>query len=209
MEPVKNILSFALALILAAACTRSGMDSQNDTSEDDKNSRVTTEDKDTASVKGGDVSQAANAEGKRDADFVLAAIDGGLLEVRLGQLAMKQASSPDVKSFGKSMTIDHGKANDELTNLASKLNISTPDNLSEKSQQKYDDLSQKKGADFDKAYSKIMVEDHQETIEKFQTEAANGQLTEIRDWAGAKVPTLQHHLTMAQKMEDSLNTPGQ
>ena len=143
--------------------------------------------------------------GSHDADFAIAAADGGLLEVRLGELAKKQASSQEIKSFANTMTIDHGKANDELKNLASKLSISLPQNLSEKSQQKYDELAQKKGTSFDKAYSEMMVKDHQETIEKFQTEATNGLQPELRDWAGAKIPNLQHHLTMVKKINDSQN----
>ena len=121
---------------------------------------------------------------------------------------MKQASSPNVQAFAKSMTIDHGKANDELKNVAAKLNISVPADISEKSQQKYNDLSQKKGAEFDKAYADMMVADHQETVEKFRAEANGGQQTEIKNWAEAKLPTLEHHLMMAQKMQEGKSPQG-
>ena len=103
------------------------------------------------------------------------------------------------------MTIDHGKANEELKSLASKLNIDTPKGLSEKSQQKLNELAQKKGKEFDEEYTKMMVADHQQTIEKFRAEATNGHRQEIRTWAEAKIPNLEHHLEMAQKMDSGGN----
>ncbi len=46
-----------------------------------------------------------------------------------------------------------------------------------------------------------MVTDHEETIERFKSVANNGQQQEIREWAAAKVPNLEHHLEMATQME--------
>ena len=141
-------------------------------------------------------------ESKTDAEFVLAAADGGMLEARLGDLALTKALSPEVKSFAQAMVTDHGKANEELKNLASKLNISIPETLSTASQEKYDAIAQKDGEDFDRAYAEAMVADHTKTIENFYVEANKGSESEITDWAEAKVPILEHHLTMAKKMYD-------
>ena len=54
----------------------------------------------------------------------------------------------------------------------------------------------------------MMVTEHQETIEKFQTEAKNGERTEIKNWAEAKIPTLEHHLEMAEKMNSGESPQG-
>jgi putative membrane protein len=196
---IKKSVAIVAIILMVTACTRHGVDSQNDDNSETEsvNSANASEKNDTVSSPD---NQSNNQQGKSDADFVLAAADGGMLEVRLGELAMKQASSPNVQAFAKTMTIDHGKANEELKTIATKLNISVASGLSAKSQQKYDDLAQKKGGEFDKAYAGLMVSDHQETIEKFRTEANNGQQTEIRNWAEAKIPTLEHHLKMAERI---------
>jgi len=199
---LKKSVAIAVISLMAAACTRHGVDSQSDEPVNESASTERSEEKEDS------VSSTNYQAGKNDVDFVLAAADGGMLEVRLGELAMKQASSPNVQAFAKSMTIDHGKANDELKNVAAKLNISVPADISEKSQQKYNDLSQKKGAEFDKAYADMMVADHQETVEKFRAEANGGQQTEIKNWAEAKLPTLEHHLMMAQKMQEGKSPQG-
>ena len=72
--------------------------------------------------------------------FLSAALQSGLFEVQLGEMTQKLASSPEVKSFGKSMIIDHGKANQELRAFATKLNLSHPVALIAKSQAKLDSL---------------------------------------------------------------------
>ena len=146
---------------------------------------------------------AANiAQSKSDPEFALYAADGGMLEVRLGDLALQKALSPEVKSFAQSMVTDHGKANEELKILAAKLNLSIPAALSATSQQKYDAIAQKDGEDFDRAYADAMVSDHKETIESFYVQANKGSGSEISEWAKAKVPILEHHLMMAKKMYD-------
>jgi len=218
MKFIQKIIAVAVILVIAAACSkeRHGVDSEVENEE--KNGIGAASDKDaetdSSSTQNGSVAQDKNEnaataqQGKGDVDFVLAAADGGLLEVQLGELAQRNGSSREVKEFARTMTIDHGKANDELRSLANKVNISLPSGLSEKSQQKYDELAQKKGADFDDAYGKTMVADHQETIEKFRVEANNGQRQEIRDWAAAKIPNLEHHLEMAQKMNNGGNDSG-
>ncbi|HMG91586.1 MAG TPA: DUF4142 domain-containing protein [Chryseolinea sp.] len=186
---VKNTITLVMLSSIAFSCAQQS--SQNMESPRDS---VKQEDKD---VNTGNIEQS-----KSDSEFVLAAADGGLLEARLGELALTKALSPEVKSFAQSMVTDHGKANEELKILASKSNISIPEKLSATSQEKYDAIAQKDGEDFDRAYAEAMVADHKETIENFHVEADKGSESEISDWAEAKITILEHHLMMAQKMYD-------
>ena len=61
-----------------------------------------------------------------DRHFMDKAAQGGMAEVELGQLAEQNASSQEVKDFGKRMVTDHSKANDELKQLASKQDVTLP-----------------------------------------------------------------------------------
>lgn len=135
---------------------------------------------------------------KRDAEFAVAAADGGLLEVQLGELAVSQGGAASVKKFGQSMIDDHSKANEELKALAAKKNITLPTSLSDKNQKKYDELSGKSGVEFDRAYASFMVDDHKEDIEEFKKEAEKGHDADVKAWASGKIPVLEHHLMMAQ-----------
>jgi putative membrane protein len=128
-----------------------------------------------------------------------------MLEVQLGQLAVSKASSPSVKKFGQSMIDDHSKANEELKSLAAQKNITLPAALSDKNQKKYDELSGKTGPEFDKAYSKFMVDDHKEDIDEFKKEAEKGDDPDLKSWAAGKISVLEHHLMMAEAARDEVD----
>ena len=139
-----------------------------------------------------------------DSEFLVDAASGGLFEVELGNLAVKNASSPKVKEFGQTMAMDHSKANEELKTLASKKNVTIPTAPGEDYQKKINELSQKKGAEFDKAYMKTMVDDHEDDIEEFQEAFNKGNDVEIKAFAQGKVPILQHHLEMARAIYETI-----
>ncbi len=139
-----------------------------------------------------------------DTEFAVDAADGGLLEVKLGELAQTNGSSPAVKEFGKMMVTEHSKANEELAALATQKNISLPLSLSADNQKKVDDFTKKTGKDFDKAYADLMVEDHKEDLEDFQEAAKEGKDPEVKAWAAGKVATLEQHLAKAKALKDGV-----
>jgi len=138
---------------------------------------------------------------KVDRDFMTEAAQGGMAEVKLGQLAADKGNSADVKRFGQQMVDDHGKANQELMSLAQTKNVTLPTDLG-KHQKTYDKLQKLSGDDFDKAYIKDMVEDHKDDVKAFQKQAERGQDRDVKEWAAKTLPTLQDHLKMAQDMQD-------
>lgn len=135
-----------------------------------------------------------------DKAFVLAAADGGMLEVMLGKLAIQRATMPKCKDFGKTMVTDHTKVNEELKALAAKKQITIPNELSAAKQQMVDSLSALNGEQFDMLYMNMMIASHEQTIGLFQTESNKGQDPDFRKWADSKVPALKHHLKMAQAL---------
>jgi putative membrane protein len=141
---------------------------------------------------------------EKTADFVVNAADAGMREVQLGQLAVANASSPQVKQFGQMMVDDHSKVNDELKATATSKNITVPAALSEKSQKIYNDLAEKTGADFDKEFIDQMVKDHKDAIDLFKKQADDGKDAELSKWAQEKLPSLQHHLEMAESAQETL-----
>lgn len=144
---------------------------------------------------------ASNASGKSgasDNQFVNKAAQGGLAEVELGQLAASKGSNDAVKQFGQKMADDHGKANDELKSLAQQKNITLPTEPDAKAKQEKANLEKLSGAAFDKAYMSHMVKDHKKDVAEFQKESSSGKDSDVKQWAGKTLPTLQEHLKMAQ-----------
>lgn len=142
----------------------------------------------------------AGEQQQQDQQFVTEAAEGGMLEVKLGELAFSKGVSQEVKNFGKTMVTDHTKVNDELKAVAEKKQLKIPASLSAKKQQKYDSLAAMQGEQFDMLYMNMMIASHEQTIGLFQTESNKGQDADLKKWADSKIPALKHHLEMAKKL---------
>ena len=143
-----------------------------------------------------------------DEEFAKRAAQGGMAEVKLGQLAEEKAQSEEVKKFGKRMVEDHTKANDKLKEVAMKENINLPTDLDPKDDSKYESLSKLSGPEFDKAYAKEMIKDHEKDIAEFRRQATNGQKPDLKRFASETLPTLQSHLRQAREMERAAMREG-
>jgi putative membrane protein len=135
-----------------------------------------------------------------DTHFAKEAAQGGMAEVKLGQLAEDRGVSDSVKNFGKRMVDDHSKAGDKLKVVSSQENITLPTEIAAKDQATYDRPSKLNGAAFDRAYAKDMVKDHEGDIAAFQKEANGGKVDSLKSFASDTLPTLQNHLEEAKAM---------
>jgi putative membrane protein len=137
-------------------------------------------------------------------DFVVEAASGGMMEVELGQLAQQKATSQRVKDFGAMMVRDHSKANEELKAVVSgKLDV--PATMQEKHQGHISDLRDKTGTEFDRAYIKMMVDDHERDIKKFEDISKSSKDPAIVNFANNTLPTLKTHLSEAKSIRDELS----
>jgi putative membrane protein len=136
--------------------------------------------------------------------FAVAVADAGMMEVQLATLALSKATSGKVKEFAQMMIDDHTNANEELKALAQKKDIKLPTTLSDKHQKKYSEMSEKTGADFDKEYCDLMVKDHKDVVDLFKKAQESSRDPEFKAWASEKLPTLEHHLSMAERMKESV-----
>ena len=139
-----------------------------------------------------------------DSKFVVKATSGVTMEVELGTYAEKNAVTPGVKNFGKTMAEDHSKDKEALTKLASQKNITIPTVTGEDFQKHINEIESKKGVDFDKAYISFMVSDHKDDIDEFEKEVKDGKDGDIKAFATKGLPVLHHHFDMANSLHDQL-----
>lgn len=137
----------------------------------------------------------------QDTQFAEKAAQGGMLEVRLGELATQQGKNEEVVDFGQMMVEDHSEANQKLEDIARQKAIQLPQELSEEGQQHYEELQQLSGAEFDRQYIDLMVEDHKKDIETFQTQADAGLDPELVAFAEETLPVLERHLERAEEIQ--------
>jgi len=162
---------------------------------------VNSERHDSLSVKQSVTDSSASVPSKQDAEFMVKAANGAQFEVVLGHLAETNAGDAGVKRFGEMMVRDHSKGGETLRGLAASKRIVMPDTLSVKQEKERADLAKKHGRAFDKAYVKMMVDDHQEDIKEFQRAATEGNDPDIKALAAANIPILQQHLDSAQNLK--------
>src|ERR1700693_860384 len=143
---------------------------------------------------------------RADSRFVTNAAEGGLAEVRLGELAKQKGSNQTVTSFGEQMVADHTDANNHLKSIATNKGITVPDSLNAKDQALYDRLSKLSGSQFDQAYINAMVKDHQEDVAEFRRVSRTAKDPDIKDFASKTLPALEHHLEMAQQAQQLLGS---
>ena len=129
---------------------------------------------------------------EKDKKFMKKAAKGGMMEVAMGQVAEQNAQSEDVKSFGKRMVTDHGKANDELKSIASKKGVQLP---SKEHNTKWTS---------DKAYMDMMVKDHEKDLAEFKEEASSGTDPDLKKFADDTAKMVQEHLDLAKETQGKL-----
>ncbi|MDP9585099.1 UNVERIFIED_ORG: putative membrane protein [Burkholderia contaminans] len=135
-----------------------------------------------------------------DAEFIDKAAMAGKAEVQASQLALKQAQSADVRAFAKRMVADHGKANAKLTQIAARKGMKPQ--VEQISDPDVEALRGKSGHDFDTAYVAAAGPDaHRKAVALFEGEARDGKDAQLRAFAKATLPTLKHHLSMAEALQ--------
>jgi putative membrane protein len=138
-----------------------------------------------------------------DRDFINKAAQGNLMEVQAGKLAAQRALAPAIKSFGDKMVSDHTAANQTLKNLADLKQMPLADAVSSEERDALGKLESLNGAEFDKAYSRMMVKDHTTDISEFEKALKKAKDPDVKAYAEQTLPTLRHHLMMANQLNSS------
>jgi putative membrane protein len=150
----------------------------------------------------------APASGLADKDFVKKALEGGMAEVQMGQLAVQKGNSDDVKQFGQKMVDDHTKLGDEMKQVAQQAGVKPPSDVSKKDKKMLASLQGMSGDAFDQAYIKMMVKDHKTDDNDFKMEAQNGTIPEVKQAAAQGDQVISQHLQMIQQIAEAHHVDG-
>jgi putative membrane protein len=134
------------------------------------------------------------------ADFVKEAAISDMTEIAAAKLGQERGNAQE-KTFAGQMITDHTKTSDELKSIApAAAKTAIPATLDSSSQSKIDKLEDAKPADFSSDFDSMQVSAHKEAVSLFERYAKGGDDPKLKDWAGTTLPTLQHHLEMAQDL---------
>jgi putative membrane protein len=138
-----------------------------------------------------------------DKMFVHKALEGGMAEVELGQLALTKTNDPDIKAFAQKMVDDHGKMGDDMKMVAEQNGVKVPQRLSKKDEAIKMKLQSLDGAAFDKSYVKDMVKDHEQDEAEFKKESEMASIPAVKDAATKGEMVISMHLDMVKKLAES------
>jgi putative membrane protein len=131
-----------------------------------------------------------SAEGQQ---FIKKAAAGGLAEVKLSELANDRASDPKLKDFAKQMVTDHTNANNDLKSIAASHKITVPTKLQGESEVTYKRLDKLSAKEFDSAYTKVMVSDHDKTVTAFEQASSKVKDPDLKAFIDKTLPVLRQH----------------
>ncbi len=141
----------------------------------------------------------------QDKDFVHSALQGGMAEVQLGQLATQKGASDDVKQFGQKMVDDHTRLDGEMQQVAQQIGVSAPRGLSKKDKALVAKLQSLSGTEFDDAYIEAMVKDHKNDLMDFRQEVANSQNPTVKQAAQQGQQMIDEHLQLIDQIAKAHN----
>jgi putative membrane protein len=121
-------------------------------------------------------------------------------ELRLARLAENKASADVVKRFAQKMVTDHNWMQKEWANVSAQSGARISAAPNSQMQEQISRLERLSGSEFDRAYMTAMVQNHQQTVNAFDTRGTMTQSVEVRQLVGRSLPYLQEHLTLARQV---------
>jgi putative membrane protein len=143
----------------------------------------------------------------QDKMFLRKAAEGGIAEVKLGQLAAQKTSSEDVKDFGQKMVDDHTKLNLEMAQVADSMGVMLPKSMNKEDQAEYDKLNALSGNDFDVEYLSFMVKDHHKDLHEFRMEAGSHADPTLHTEVVKAQSVIHEHTVMVDKLARARGIP--
>lgn len=163
--------------------------------------------------------QSTRQADNKEAEFIKKAAKGGKMEIKMGKLAAENGQNPQLKRFGQTLQQDHSKANQELMQVAQTLGVTLPtasDRDEHKDDRSMDKLTEKTGAEFDKAFAENALKHHQKDITEYQEALQDARNPQLKAYIQKTLPVLHQHLQTAHSIakdvgvdEDALTAASQ
>jgi putative membrane protein len=138
-------------------------------------------------------------------DFVSAAANSDMLEIATATIAQENGN-PDEKKFAEQMNTDHTKTTNDIRAMVESgdLKAELPSTLDPSSQAKLDKLRDARRRTFASEYDSMQISAHKDAVSLFERYSRSGDNPKLKDWAGKMLPTLRHHLEMAEALRNKI-----
>jgi len=145
------------------------------------------------------------ASNDTDAVFARKATIGGLAEIAMAKMALTKSGDTGIKNIADMIAVDHARTSGELENLLKTKSLPMPTALDAPNRQTADSLDKLSVSAFDKAYLKIMIDDHKKNLKLMQDEAQNGKDADLKTFADKTAAIVQTQLDSIVKMQQRMH----
>lgn len=139
-----------------------------------------------------DSAMASNAA-EKDAQFMVDVAASNYGEVKLAKLALQKSSSKEIKEVAKIIETDHSAVMSDLKTLSASKGITIPSEESGEAKDKLKELANENTSGFDKEWCEILMDNHKNSISKFENAANNVSDPDLKNFVNTVLPKLRTH----------------
>jgi putative membrane protein len=127
---------------------------------------------------------------------------GDMFDVQSARLAEQKGGSGE-KTFAQREVTDHTKFTGDIKGMVNsgKVRAGIPTGLDSEHQRKMDQLQELSGKQFDQAYNRDEVQNHENMGTLLLQYAQNGDNSDLKQWASKVLPEVRQHLTNAERLK--------
>jgi putative membrane protein len=146
------------------------------------------------------VTQKDRSDIKKDRRFIQNALADNMLEIRLAQFAQKQTTNGDVRRLATHMLSDHTAMQRQWIDLTARHGMPMSPGMGRRHRDKVKRLERTPAAEFDRAYTTMLIQNNQDYIEYFQKEGAATKSAQVRSQAANDLLSLRAHVAGSKKI---------
>ena len=128
-------------------------------------------------------------------NFIVSTASARIAIAEESRLASKEGTTDEIKEYSALMIKDQGRLLGELKRLAVLRDITLPEDETYK-----DDLSDKSGRQFNSAYIRTMISEHERDVRLFRQAITCGD-PEVSAFAERYLPVIESHLKMIKSIK--------
>jgi len=149
---------------------------------------------------------AGTDSGPAPADVLTKLHHSNQMEIEAGKLAQEKGQSKAIKDFGKMLVRDHSATEKRINSVAKQLKVELPAAAPPMKHEKLEKARALTGAEFDKAFTEAMVEDHKTDVEEITLARDKTTVPQLKKLLTEIVPKLEKHRTQAEKLNAAAET---
>lgn len=187
MKRITKVLPLLLAGVVAFSCGPKKAENTNEVAEEANEEKF------------------ENRKDEKDAEFVAETVASNYAEIALATLAKEKSDNTQIKDVAQALETEHNKILGELQAFASAKVISIPTEAKDGEQKTIQNLREEKDVkDFNKKWSKELVDKHEKSIKAFEDRLEKTQDADLKIWIEQTLPHLREHLDKVKALESSL-----